>query len=372
MIERPVRLVLMLLVTLALAGAGSVATAHDRHRVRLLGEIVLPKGIVIDGAPVGELSAIDHSRGRWVAISDDSDAGPARFYHLQIDLDQAGLHRVTFTGQQEITRADGSPFPPSSTDDPEVADLEGLRFDPRDGGFWWSTEAKRQPGQTEVRAWVRKMTEDGRFVTELRQPASFELSSAGHGPRHNLGFEALALTADARQVVTAMEGALLQDGPVPTVDAGADTRLTWYDKRSDRPVRQLAYPVDPIPADSDPPGGFADNGVTDLVPIDRHRYLVLERSYAEGVGNSIRVHEISTLGATDVLGRDSLADRPYRPVRKRLLVDFATLGLRHVVNVEGMAWGPRLPTGERTLVFVSDDGLNDDQISQVVALAVRC
>jgi len=73
-----------------------------------------------------------------------------------------------------------------------------------------------------------------------------------------------------------------------------------------------------------------------------------------------------------VLGRDSLADRPYRPVRKRLLVDFATLGLRHVVNVEGMAWGPRLPTGERTLVFVSDDGLNDDQISQVVALAVRC
>lgn len=351
--------------------AASPDTGGAGGKVRLLGERIVPKGIEFGGVPLGELSGIDYRRGEWVAISDDADAGPARFYTARLDLDAAGLHGVEFTGQRFILRTDGSRFPSLETDDPEVADLESIRFDPTGDGFWWSSEGKRQPGATLVDPWVRSMTADGRFRRQLRQPAGFAMSERETGPRHNLGFEALTFSADGRDLVTALEAPTFQDGPPPTLERGADTRLTWYDKRTGRPVRQVAYPVDAIPAAPNPPGAFADNGVTELVAIDRHRYLILERSYAEGTGNSIRVYEADTRGATDVLGRDRLADRPYRPATKRLLVDFAQLGLRDVVNTEGMTWGPRLDTGERTLVFTSDDGLSPTQLTQVVALAVR-
>ncbi|WP_280276930.1 esterase-like activity of phytase family protein [Nocardia wallacei] len=95
---------------------------------------------------------------------------------------------------------------------------------------------------------------------------------------------------------------------------------------------------------------------------------MLERSYVERAGNKIRVYEMDTAGATDVL------DAPLgqaRPVSKRLLVDLADVGLAEIDNIEGMTWGPQLASGERTLVLVSDDNFSGSQITQVVALAVR-
>lgn len=365
------------------AGAAPVAAGVDPSagsagwRVRVLGEQVVPKGLVVDGTPVGELSGIDHDRraGDWVLIADDSRLAPARFYRAELDIDERGLHGVEFTAGTLIRRTDGSVFPPSSSDDPEVADPESIRVDPADGTLWWSSEGKRVlpdgAAPQLVDPWVRQMDRDGRYLRQTRQPAVLRMSADPTGPRHNLTFEGLSLTADGRQLVTSMEGPLHQDGAVPTVDAGAVSRLTWYHKRTGGPVRQLAYRVDPIPVPPNPPGEFADNGVTEILAVDRHRYLVVERSFAVGVGNHIRVYEIDVRGATNVLGRSSLAGARYRPVGKRLVADFATLGLSHVDNIEAVSWGPRLRTGERTLVFVSDDNFNPSQVGQVIALAVR-
>jgi hypothetical protein len=36
-----------------------------------------------------------------------------------------------------------------------------------------------------------------------------------------------------------------------------------------------------------------------------------------------------------------------------------------------MTWGPRLRSGEHTLVLVSDDNFAATQVTQVIALAVR-
>jgi len=38
-------------------------------------------------------------------------------------------------------------------------------------------------------------------------------------------------------------------------------------------------------------------------PLDPTRYLMVERAYASGVGNKVRVYEIDTKGATDIKGR---------------------------------------------------------------------
>ena len=54
-------------------------------------------------------------------------------------------------------------------------------------------------------------------------------------------------------------------------------------------------------------------------------------------------------------------------MRKRLLADFAHLCLSRLNNTEGIAWGPTLHNGYRTLVFVSDDNFNPLQVTQFVA-----
>ena len=77
--------------------------------------------------------------------------------------------------------------------------------------------------------------------------------------------------------------------------------------------------------------------------------------------------------ATDVRAIDALADDRDQPLprivpmRKRLVLDFTTLGLSYLDNIEGMSWGPTLPNGHRTLVFVSDDNFNILQTSQFLA-----
>jgi hypothetical protein len=78
---------------------------------------------------------------------------------------------------------------------------------------------------------------------------------------------------------------------------------------------------------------------------DRNRLIVMERSYAFGVGNTIRLFDVDLSGATNVAQFDSLSGRQYTPAAKKLLFDFASLAVR-LDNIEGMTWGPRLPGGK--------------------------
>lgn len=88
----------------------------------------------------------------------------------------------------------------------------------------------------------------------------------------------------------------------------------------------------------------------------------------DGAGYKVRIFEASTLHADDIQSVDSLAEARVRPMRKRLLVDLRDIDLSTVYNIEGMTWGPRLPTGERTLVLVGDDNVSADESTQVIAL----
>jgi hypothetical protein len=187
----------------------------------------------------------------------------------------------------------------------------------------------------------------------------------------NLGPEGLTVTDRGRLVVTALEGPLLQDGPVPTRTAGALSRIALQTRTGDV-VAEYAYPQEPVFADSVPPGGFANNGVTAILSVDGvdpTRFLVVERSFVTGVGNKVRLYEVDTDGATDVGGGRPLTGAT--PIRKHLLLDVADLPVASVDNIEGMAWGPDRVDGSRTLVLVSDDNFSDTQVTQFVALAVR-
>jgi hypothetical protein len=100
----------------------------------------------------------------------------------------------------------------------------------------------------------------------------------------------------------------------------------------------------------------------------------MERSFsvgAPGTGNTIKLYTVELAGAKNVVARESLAgqlDR-IRPVRKELLLDLDVLGIP-LDNVEGMAFGPDLPDGRRTLVLVSDNNFAPAQFTQFLLFAL--
>lgn len=351
---------------LLLGFAVPAAAEPAGQRVRLVSEQVIGK-ITFQGTTVGGLSSIDYDRrtGEWVLICDDrSDRQPARFYTAK--LGEGGLE---LTGTRPLLRKDGSTYPKLSMDTP---DPEEMRVDPLTGDLWWTSEGDRLPPLL-IDPAIRRAHRDGSFAGELPLPANLHMSTDQRGPRRNEVLEGLAFAAGGRLVVSTVEGPLIQDGPSPTPAAGALGRIS-VQTRQGRLLSQFAYPMEKVFAKPIPAEAFANNGVVAILPVHEHdpfRYLVMERSFVTGVGNSVRIYEINTAGASDVKAVDSLQGAKIRPVQKKLLVDLGAIGLSAVDNVEGMTWGPRLPSGERRLVLVSDDNFSATQVSQIITLAVR-
>lgn len=363
-------------VLVAAVPPASAQPAGHAPKLRLLGERIIPPG-TFEATTVGGLSGIDRDprTGEYVLICDDrSEKQPARFYTADIDVDRHGLGEVELTGTHPFLRPDGTTFPPLSATDGTTVDPEDIRVDPWTGDYAWSQEGERilTPNQVLIDPSIQTAHRDGSYGRALPTPAVERMSAAQEGPRQNQALEALTYAAGGTLVVSAVEGALLQDGPEATPDAGTLSRLT-VQSRSGRLLAQYAYPMEPVFAQPNPPGSFSVNGVAAILavnPVDPTRYLVLERSFVTGVGNKIRIFEADFRGTTDIAGFDSIAGADVEPVRKKLVADLADFPLSTVDNVEGMTWGPRLPTGERTLLLVSDDNFAATQVTQVIALAV--
>lgn len=335
--------------------------------LRLLGETLLPHGLAFGGTTVGGLSGLDHdpASGLWVALSDDrSELQPARFYTLRLSLAEGTLG-VELLSAVTLRQADGQPHPRRRMGG-ETVDPEALRLLPGGRGLLWTSEGSAEAGLPPL---LREARIDGSHVRDFDIPAPLRFPARpGTGPRDNNTFEGLALTPDARTAWVSMEAALQQDGPVPGVGRpGGPCRITAFDVASGRAVRQVAYLPDAIPRAPVVPGTYADNGVSEILMLDGRRMLVLERAYAMGVGNSLRLYEVDTAEASDTLALERLRPGEYRPLAKRLVADFAGLGLSRLDNTEGMCWGPRLPNGHRSLVVVSDDNFSRQQVTQFAA-----
>lgn len=360
------------LTAVAAVAITAMPAAASDGTVRLLGETVVPHALDFQGTTVGGLSGIDFDprSGNWVFISDDrSEKQPSRFYTARIDVGEHGVGKVRFTGTKPFLRPGGTIYPPLSAGDGTTVDPEDIRFDPRSGGLWWSSEGDR--GEQVIDPSIRDAGRDGAYLGELPLPANLKMTPDA-GPRRNEAIEGLTFAMGGALLVNSIEGSLLQDGESPTPEHGAMARLTAQDRQG-KVIKQVAYPLDKVFAQS-PAGGFSNNGISSILAMDQqdpYHYLVLERSFVTGVGNSIRIYKVDARPASDVQDIRSLKGASFTPLRKELVVDLSTLGLSTVDNVEGMTWGPRLASGERTLVLVSDDNFSDKQKAQIIALAVR-
>lgn len=347
----------------ALAGlllsAVLAAGAAAEPRLRLVEAFEPDKTLALEGAPFGGISGIDYdpASGRWLMVTDDKDA--PRFYVGQLQGAALRLDRVV-----RLLRDDGAPFDAAG----ERGDAESLRIDPLGGDLVWTTEGDPQRGFDPA---IRRMGRDGTPKGEIPLPQGLGFDPSGlNGSRRNQTLEGLTFAPDGRSLWLAMEAPLVQDGPASTLSQTGLARFTRIDRQG-RILAQHAYPLDPIQA---APARRGDNGVSEILAVDDHRLLVLERSGVEDARGRFsfhcRLYLVDVRGAEDVAGRTSLKDGVRRPLVKRLLVNFDRLEGVATSNLEAMAWGAPQADGARTLVLMADDNFDPNQRGQVLIFAL--
>jgi len=334
-----------------------------RFKLPDIGEANFPTGFVFEGTEVGGLSGIDYDKrnNTYVVISDDrAENNFARFYDVGVNLEDGYLDDgdVVFTKVTEILNADNSPF------EPGAVDPESIRLSSFPNLLYWASEGNRNNG---IAPFVRVMSRDGKPIDEFQLPEKF-LPNLDSGVRNNLAFENLTFSFNNKHIFTATENALTQDGPEATLSNGSDVRVLRFNILTGKPNREFIYKVDPVSAQSIPEGAFNTNGLVELLTIAPQTMIAVERSFSVGVGNSIRLYLTSTRGASNVRRIDTVENVRYiRPMRKQLLLDLADIGIT-LDNIEGITLGSRLPTGERTLILVSDNNFNaNGQFTQFLA-----
>jgi hypothetical protein len=370
----------------AAAAAALAAPVAQAASLGYIGQAIVANGSSYGGTTIGGLSGIDYdsSTQRYVAISDDrSQYSPARVYELALDFNQfsrsnsPGAAGVGFTGVTTLLNASGSAYGLNQVDPESVRVVHGSSG----STLLWTNEGQRSSAGFQNPT-LRESSLNGTLLREFEVPQAFlpSGSNAGNsagdrGIRNNLAFESLTLSLDGRSAYIATESALAQDGAIASVNAGTVSRVAQFDYASGQRVAEYAYPVDAIPVAPVPASASADNGLVELLAVGEGRFLALERSFASGVGNNIRIYLTETAGASDVSGLASLAGASYVAMRKTLLLDLGTLvnsdgSALKLDNVEGISWGADF-NGQRTLLLVSDNNFSGSQFTQFIALSVN-
>ncbi|WP_419756872.1 phytase [Anabaena sp. FACHB-595] len=373
---------------------GATEAGKTITELEFQGQTTFPTGFIPTGAagavnglsvPVGGLSGVTYNaaNNRYYAISDDrSQFAPARFYTF---TSNGG---VTFTDVTTLKDSNGDTFPLNSLDP------EGIALT-NNGTVFISSEGEANPSAGRVtNPFIKEFSlTTGQEVRSLFVPTKFlpivqdtnnnGIVDAGDtqtsGVRNNLAFESLTITPDQKTLFTATENALLQDGVRASLTSGSRSRILQYNLVSGQPEKEYLYITDAIAASPNPTTGFSDNGLVDLLAIDnRGTLLAVERSFAQGVGNTIKIYEISLQGATDIStinSLDSLNPTEFatiQPAQKRLLLNLNDLNLPNGTdNIEGISFGPTLADGSQSIVLVSDNNFSGTQFTQILTLSAE-
>jgi hypothetical protein len=371
-------LLALLIMTPAIAmSANKGGGAQTVISVEFLGEVVVPTGAEFGGTEIGGLSSItyDEARNVYYTLSDDQGnrptGDPVRYYTVVIDLADGTLDvgDVGFVDVTQLFESKKTAFPPGGLDP------EGFTLG-RPGFLFMSSEGNTLANPI-IDPFIKRYNHNGRVTATLPIPDKYIPNGVDQGVRFNLAFESLNVTPNGRELVTAGEGALFQDGPASTFTNGSFARILVYDLRKRKPINEYVYEVSPWAEASTI---FGVNGIVEVLPIDDvGTMLVMERSFSVGgtlgggTGNYVVINEVSTQGATDVLAIDALYDGgipiAFTPVSQQEVFAFDDLGIP-IDNIEGMTFGPPLSDGRQTLVIVSDNNFSSGQFTQFIVLAL--
>lgn len=359
--------------------AGHVTAIEKGKKLHFIGEYIIPHNEQFKNTTIGGLSGIDYDKGRelYYLLSDDwSQINPARFYTARIFFTEKGIDSITFMNVTQLLRPDGSLYPGSKQDPYHTADPEAIRYNLLKKNFVWTSEGERlitRDSQILVEPAIRVINEKGIQIDSLTLPEQMHMYATEKGPRRNGVFEGLSFGDGYKTIYVSVEEPIYEDGPRAALkDTAAWIRILKYDAEKKSLLSEYAYKVDPVVRAPVPANGFKINGVSDILEAGKNQLLFVERSFSSGRTDcNIRVYLGDVNKATDIAYASSIKDvKKLRPVKKKLLFNMDSLGM-YVSNIEGVCFGPVLPNGNRTLIFVADNNFRATEKTQFLLFEIR-
>ena len=227
---------------------------------------------------------------------------------------------------------------------------------------------------------ICEFTPEGKRLRTLPMPEKFRPQHAGKKlddelPPHNTkgrvpnrGLEGLAISPDGRFLVGAMQSPLIQDGALNAKHdrIGLHCRLVMIEL-STGTAKEFVYRLDE-----------AGNGVNEILALNDHEFLVLERDGKGGRDAKFKkVFRIDLTAATDVSGLPSLnSPAEFTPVKKASYLNlldpkFGIAGKDCPEKFEGLTFGPKLADGRKLLLVSADNDFLADRPLRIYAFAVR-
>lgn len=355
-----------------------IAPTFAANKLRLIGDHNIMTGTKFNDTEIGGLGGIvyDPKTNKLLSISDDKSlVNPARFYEFDLALTEKSFtvtpSKVTFLYNEK-----GELYKKG------FLDAEGITY--LDGDIFIVTEGAINRTYPLPPSFYR-YSREGKYKDSLPIPEKFLLPKKGsenkeYGSRHNQSFETLSASPDGQTVYIATEESLLQDGPPSNTQAGSHVRIIQYKKLI--PTKEFAYKLEkveevlPDPNFPDKEIPIAENGLVDMAIIDENNFYTMERSYLPSIRkNVIRIFKCRvTEKTTDVSSFDSLKGQTFTAVEKTLVSDLDEFlpGMNppSLDNLEGIAFGPDLPNGNKTLILVADNNFGRGQRTLFMALEI--
>lgn len=351
-------------------------------------------GTLVNDGRLGMFSDLyyDRTRNEWWGLSDRGPGGGTLSYETRVQRFTLDVHPLTgaisnFQVAQTIKfSSSGQALNGLAPANPGVLgtsfDPEGFVINPRNGHLLVSDEYGPSVYEFDRSgSLVRSYATPANLVPQVGGATNYTANAATltSGREGNRGLEGLAISPDGRFAYAMLQNGTVADGTLTGSSLGRSmyARIVQYDTGSGAAVAQYAYRLDgagPAPAQG--------RGISAIVALDDHRFMVLERNNrgvgvdANIAGGDKLVYTIDLAGATDVTGIDLDAPLPagYTAVTKSgtallnlaapaTLADssLAALGGRAPEKWEGLAVGPQLQDGSYLLLAGTD---NDYSVTQ--------
>jgi hypothetical protein len=390
----------LVLALSALASGSAVFPVSTRGEIKLIGTARLSgeatdqsglTDVLAGGIPhnrLGGISAIEYTgkEDKYLLLpdrgpGDGATAYRCRFHELKLLVEPGRTPAVTaaLVATTMLENESGRPLTGSAAAFDKADPAKGLRFDPegirsdRRGKIFLSDEYG--PG-------VFEFSTAGKRTNVLNVPARFRIAHPSavaaeeaaqnkSGRQTNGGLEGLAITPDGARLYAAMQRPLIQDsqpGEAAGKRVGTNTRIIELN-RVQGTTREFLYPLDDTA-----------NGVSEILAINGHEFLVLERDGRGGAeAVTKKIFKVDLEGATDITSRESLPANGVpegvtaarkTPFLDLLAPEFGLAGSACPEKVEGLTFGPDLADGRRLLIVAIDNDFVAEKPIEVHAFAV--
>ena len=345
--------------------------------LKYLGSYDIPFNLKYNNTTVGGLSGIDYDANneKYYLISDDrSDKNPARFYTAKIFISPKGIDSFTFTGVENMLQPDGKVYPNNTQNRFKTPDPEAIRYNPKKGYLLWSSEGERIVKATDTVLTdpsVIMIKPNGKYIDSFALPEIMKMHAKEKGPRRNGVFEGMTFADNYKTLYVNVEEPLYEDGPrADVVDNDAFIRIIKFNVADKKATQQYAYKLAPVAYPAKPENEFKINAVPDILNLGNNKLLVIERSFSTGrLPCTIRVFIADLNGASDISTMTLKDNHSFTPAKKTLLLNMDDLGI-YTDNIEGVTFGPLLPNGHKTLLFIADNNFTVVEKAQVLLFEV--